>query len=98
VAIGVTFLYDMFGWAAFAGIAVVPLASPFSYLVTWVTYRKASKEFPSKIQTSKLTHICGPPGCDRELAKARDQRISAVNEFLLSVKVIKVTQFRFSAI
>jgi hypothetical protein len=37
-----------------------------------------------------LTHICGSAGCDRDLAKARDQRISAVNEFLLSVKVIKV--------
>lgn len=42
VAIGVTFLYDMFGWAAFVGIAVVPLASPFSYLVSYVTYRKSS--------------------------------------------------------
>lgn len=46
VMIGLTFLYNMFGWAAFVGIAVVPLASPFSYLVSWVTYREKSPLMP----------------------------------------------------
>ncbi|KAJ9113834.1 hypothetical protein QFC19_000027 [Naganishia cerealis] len=67
LVIGVTFLYMMFGWATFVGMAVIPLAAPVSYLISVYRYR-----------------------CDRELSRARDARTSAINEFLLSVKVIKL--------
>lgn len=40
VVIGVIFLYLMFGWAAFAGMAVIPLAAPFSYWISVYRYRK----------------------------------------------------------
>ncbi|KAJ9116975.1 hypothetical protein QFC22_004633 [Naganishia vaughanmartiniae] len=67
VVIGVVFLYMMFGWTAFVGMAVIPLAAPFSYWISVYRYR-----------------------VDRDLSRAQDARVSAINEFLLSVKVIKL--------
>ncbi|KAJ9101771.1 hypothetical protein QFC21_003110 [Naganishia friedmannii] len=65
--VGVVFLYMMFGWAAFIGMAVIPLAVPFSYWISVYRYR-----------------------VDRDLSRAQDARVSAIHEFLLSVKVIKL--------
>jgi hypothetical protein len=86
VVIGVIFLYMMFGWAAFAGMAVIPLAAPFSYWISAYRYRRwyhlRCIKYP--------THWSCCLGVDRDLSRAQDARVSAINEFLLSVKVIKV--------
>jgi hypothetical protein len=90
------FLYSMFSWSALVAIATIPLMSPLSGFVARLTY--------SEYQTSSLRHVRkstsvvrGPytvetcVECDKALAEARDARIGAMRELLISVKMIKVS-------
>ena len=81
---GVVFLYQMFGISAFIGIACVPLSTPLSFYVSRQSYRKRPR-FPN------ISPLFLTPGADRAWARARDARVSAIKEFLLCYKVIKVS-------
>ena len=75
------FLYKMFGISAFIGIACVPLSTPLSFYVSRQSYRE--RNLRGLLCLLML-------GADVAWARARDARVSAIKEYLLCYKVIKV--------
>jgi hypothetical protein len=93
------FLYSMFSWSAVVAIATIPLMSPLSGFVTRLTYSEYRSSSPRVVRKSLPSLEALIPSetcveCDKALAKARDARIGAMRELLISVKVIKVSSSR----
>jgi hypothetical protein len=81
VVIGLWLLYSMLGVSAVVGLGTIPVLALLSANLSKAMYRKYS-------HLSMVNVLI--VGCDKAWARATDDRIGAIKEFLLGIKVVKV--------